>query len=409
MIPLFGKAISIESKIDSALSLLSKDKIACESLSLQILQEAKNTQNSFGLVKSNYILGYLKKSEGDYGKSVIYYLEGIRYAESAEYPEANKDLVNLLQNSGIIFKRFGNYSLAKEYYQKAMNVASLDEDIEKYTHLIYLTSMVLKEEGKYAEATALLESTFSNFNLISKKTIANIYNQIGLISIRANDWESAKINFDKLLDFVKNEEKLFKKYTTRAFHNLGNVYFDQGNYDDAIANYKMALELKHQFSHKSESIFITSKDIGESYLLAGNYDSAIHYLKIAETHYEQSKNTSNYYELFKFIGLVAKAQGNINLYTEYQDLYASSLENYLKEQQKVEATDKKYNLDLITQRYFALVAEQERNQQIQYYSAVGGSFLVTLIVLIIAFFQYRKYRLRKDLEASLKPYIKSAL
>lgn len=408
-IPSTVKASSLEVKVDSALSLLSKDRAASEKLCLEILKKAESTNDGFGLVKSNYILGYIKKIEGDFGKSVIYYLEGIRHAEAADYPKAQEDLTNLLQNAGVIFKRFGNHELAKEYYEKALNIASINNDIEKYTHLIYLTSMVLKEEGEYLEAKTLLESTFSNFHLISNKTIANIYNQLGLVSNRASDEKAALDNFKKLMEFVKNKEKLHRKYATRAYHNMGNVYFGQKKYAEAIVNYKQALDLKFKFSHKAESIFLTAKDIGESYMKLGKYDSSLQYFHIAEQHYSDSKNVSNYYELFKFIGLAFKSQGNISEYTKYQDLYASSLENYLEEQRQIEAADKKYNLDLITQRYFALVAEQERNQQIQYYSAVGGSFLVTLIVLIIAFYQYRKYRLRKDLEASLKPYIKDAL
>ena len=115
------------------------------------------------------------------------------------------------------------------------------------------------------------------------------------------------------------------------------------------------------------------------------------------------------YALYKFLGIIRKHNGDIAGYTSYQDKYANRLEHFLEEQRKIEAANKKYSLDLITQRYFALVAQEERNKQIQYYSAVGGSFLITLIVFIIAFYQYRKSRLRKDLETSLRPLIKNAL
>lgn len=409
MISFTASAKSLVSKVDSALQLLSIDRVQSQNLSLEILNEAKESDDSYALVKSNYILGYINKIEGDFGKAIIYYLEGIRYAEAASYPESQKDLTNLLQNTGIIFKKFGMYELAKDYYNKAMNVAVLHEDIEKYTHLIYLSSMVLKEEKKYREATNLLESTFPNFHLISKKSIANIYNQLGLISNRSGNEENALLNFKKLLQFVDGDKSLYPRYASRAYHNIGTLYFDKDKFKAAVKNYRKSFILKQKYSNKPESIFLTSKDIGESYLRLGNYDSARHYLGIAEQYFENSKNIDSYYELYKLMGLTSKAQGKTEEYAKYQGIYATSLEKYLEEQHQIEASDKKYNLDLITQRYFALVAEQDRNQQIQYYSAVGGSFLVTLIVLIIAFFQYRKYRLRKDLEASLRPYIKNAL
>ena len=404
-----AEALTIEAKVDSALQLIRTDKAASEKLSLEILDEADKQSNFYGLVKANYVLGYLHNVKGDYGKAVIYYLEGVRYAELSDYENSNNDLANLLQNSGLIFKKFGSYELAREYYQKAMNVVSIKNDVEQYTHLIYLTSMTLKEEGKYEEAASLLESTFPNFHLISKKTIANIYNYLGVIYNHANDPENAQLNFGKLLQFVEGEETLHSKYATRAYHNLGNTYFDHGNYNEAIENLKIALQLKYKFNHKDQSLFITAKDLGESFIKAGQVDSALVYLNVAEGYYGKSKSINNYYELYKLKGLVLKAQGDITGYTQYQDLYASSLEGYLAEQREIEAADKKYNLDLITQRYFALVAEQERNKQIQYYSSVGGSVLVSIIILIIVYYQIRRYRLRKDLEVSLRPYVKNAL
>lgn len=400
---------SISDDVDVALNLLNSDKERCESFTIELLAKSKDSGDSYGLVKSNYILGYLKKTEGDFGKAVLYYLEGIRYAENAFYENSDKDFISLLQNTGNIFRKFGNYELAREYYSKAMALAMERNDLQKYTFLVFLTSRVFSDEKKYDEAISILESTYAHFHSIKKSTVAEIYNHLGIIYTDLGKKNEAITVFNKLLTFVSPDEKLEKKYGAWTYHNLANLYQESNNTDSAILFYRKAIDFKKSINASHKSLFLSLKDLGEAYLKIGNYDLAEVYLDEANLFLPNSKDVNNHYELFKFKSLVRRAKGDVEGYARYQDLYTSSLENYLSEQRKIEAADKKYNLDLITQRYFALVAEQERNQQIQYYSTVGGSFLVTLIVLIIAFFQYRKYRLRKDLEVSLQPFIKNTL
>lgn len=404
-----GVSTSIKTDVDYSLSLLSNDIDSCRNYTIDLLKRSKDQNDHFGIVKSNYILGYLEKKQGDFGKAVLYYLEGIRYAKEAQYENASKDLVNLIQNTGNIFKKFGNHELARKYYSDAMEITSQNKDFQKYTFLVLQTAKTLKEEKKFEEASKLLESTFHNFNVIKKSTIADIYNQLGLIYTESEHKEKALANFTKLLDYVKDEPSLQERYSSWAYHNIGNLHFQNEDYVKAIDWFRHAIDYKLAHQASKESLFLSYKDISESYIHLRKFDSAEYFLDIAETYYVYSENVAKYYELYKFKSICRKERNDLIGYSTYQDLYSSSLENYLEEQRQIEASDKKYNLDLITQRYFALVAEQERNQQIQYYSAVGGSFLVTLIVLIIAFFQYRKYRLRKDLEASLKPYIKDTL
>ena len=401
-------ASSIEVQVDSALSLLAKDRVKCVEYTKLLLEESQRENNLYGLVKSNFILGYLRKREGDFGKAIIYYLEGIRYAKDAKYGNATKDLVGLLKNTGNVFKKFNNYESAKSYYQKGMDLAIELGEIEKYTDLVYLTAEVMKDEGKGDEAAKLLESTFEHFNHISKNSVADIYNLLGQVYSDLGNERKAVDNFNKLQDYVEGDEKLEGLYYSWSFHNLGELYFNLGNFEDANKKYKKALEYKLKIKASEKSLFYSYRDLGETLIFQENYSDAYNYLKRAEKLYSYAKNVPEHYTIYKLLSICSQEIGKLDEFSNYQHLYASSLENYLAEQRQIEAADKKYNLELIIQRYFARVAEQERYQQIQYYSAVGGSFLVTLIVLILAFYQYRKYRLRRDLETSLKPYIKNA-
>lgn len=385
------------------LDLFQSDRELAEKLSLGILEDAKAENSTIGLVRSNYYLGYLQKRKGDLGKAIIYYLEGIRYGESAKYDGANKDLVGLLKNTGTIFMKFQNYDLAEKYFQEASELASSSGLINEYVRLMYAHARLLKAKGQLSDAILILESTFDDFSAVSNKTIANIYSLLGSLYAESKDFQNADETFDKLILFVKDKEGLQSEFLTRAYHNLGMTAFTAGDYEVAAEHYKEALILKKKYALEDESIFLTSKDLGESLMMSGDIRKAEKYLLDAEKLYSSASSVSKHYEVFKLLSIINKKKGDLSNYSRYQDLYAQNLEAYVAERHEIEASDKKYNLDLITERYYAMVAEQERNKQITFYSKVGGASLVSLLFMVIGIFYYRKWKLKKDLEQAIKP------
>ncbi len=374
-----------------------------QKLFLEILEDAKNQSNYYGLVKANFSLGYIQKQQGDFGKAVIYYLEGIRYASDADYQNVSNDLVKLLKNTGTIFMKFKNYELAEKYYHQASELASESGLTNEYVRLLYAHSRLLQARGNVEEAIVLLESTFGNFNSISNSTVALIYNKLGGLYSQTGKIQKADATFSKLISFVTGKENLEAVYKTKAYHNLGNLYFLAKDYPKAAEYFEQALELKEEREANAGSIFLTSKDLGEALMMTGRLNEAEFYLLKAEELYNQAKNVADHYEVYKFLGVISKNRGDMESYANYQDLYAMNLEEYVAEREEIEASDKKYNLDLITERYFAMVAEQERNKQIVFYSTIGISSLFFMLVAVFGIFYYRKWKLRKDLEEAIRP------
>ena len=173
--PIWAERQNFRERTETVLSLLTTDKAKAEELALDILVDAQKEESDIGLVRSNYYLGYLQKRKGDLGKAVIYYLEGIRYANDADYEGVEKDLVGLFKNTGTIFMKFKNYELAEKYYEQASELASTSGLINEYVRLMYAHARLLKSQGNVEQAIVLLESTFDNFNSVSNKSIANIY------------------------------------------------------------------------------------------------------------------------------------------------------------------------------------------------------------------------------------------
>ena len=396
---------SLKLQVDSALSLLTPDPENAELLCFKIMEEASNQNDLFGLVRSNYYLGYLNKKNGDFGKAIVYYLEGIRYGTDATYPGIGKDMIGLLKNTGNVFLKFKDYGLAEKYYNDALELARAEEDLNEYARIIYAQSRLFKSQGNYDEAITLLESLFDSFHVLPNGTIALIYNQLGLLHTKKLDSKKAEVSFHKLLSFIDGKSKLIQKYEAKTHHNIGNLHLQVNEYDEAIVSYQKALNLlREKKSVKDEELFLTIKDLGEAHLYAGDLAKAQQNFLEAEKYFASSKNIPNYYDLHKFLGLICKEQGNIEDYATYQNTYAQNLEAYVAERHEIEASDKKYNLDLITQRYYAMVAEQERNKQIVFYSQIGGASLISLLMAVVGIFFYRRWKLKKDLEQAIKPF-----
>ena len=394
----------IVNRLDQAIDLLGADNALSEKIAKSILDESRIEENEYGIVKSNFILGYISKSEGNFGKAVIYYLEGIRFATDADYEDSRKDLLSLLKNTAIIFQQFKNYELSEKYFSKALDVAETLGQPNLYAKLVFVVSKLYLEKGEHDKAVEMLKATFDYFPQIENRTISNIYNQLGLIYVDNGNYTEAVDYYEKLIHFTKNKADLVS-YLHYAYHNLGDVHFRNEEYNKAVEYFSKALHGLKTANTTPKSLFITLKDLGESYLKLGDLGKAEEYLIEAELHFDKSKEAPKFYELHKLLASVSMEKGDFEKYTNYQVTYVSNLEAFLQEQQQIEATDKKYNLDLITQRYFAMVAEQERNEQLQYYASVGAGFFISLILLILGVVQYRKYQLRKSLERELRPYV----
>ncbi|MEQ9302736.1 MAG: hypothetical protein RJQ14_02380 [Marinoscillum sp.] len=102
--------------------------------------------------------------------------------------------------------------------------------------------------------------------------------------------------------------------------------------------------------------------------------------------------------------LLANCYFEKNLYAEskkYEDLYSESLNNFLKTQEDIQETDRRYNMDLITKRYFDEVAKQEKIATILFYSKLISGTLLALLLFTIGFNWYQKVKLRKNLVRDL--------
>jgi hypothetical protein len=154
---------------------------------------------------------------------------------------------------------------------------------------------------------------------------------------------------------------------------------------------------------RPESVYESLKGLADAHFYAGN-------LTVAESKYLdaynfidtlKSKSEKYYFDVYLKLAEVNELQNNFERANEYRKSYGEELELYMEHQAKIEKIDKKYNLDLITKRYYSLVAQQEKNQQIEFYGGLTIAFFLLVIAALVAYSSYQKYIIRTEIEKSI--------
>lgn len=136
-----------------------------------------------------------------------------------------------------------------------------------------------------------------------------------------------KKNNETIILYVTN------KYKGKAYNNIGLVYWDQGNYPDALTNHFAALKIREAIDDK-KGISSSHNNIGNVYKDQLNYPEALKnysaFLKMSEALGDQKAIASAHIN----IGNVYKEQGN----------YSEALKNYFASLKIKEAIDDKLGM-----------------------------------------------------------------
>jgi len=133
-------------------SYLNSDIDSAILLTQEMLEFASEEKDAFGIVKANLYLGYLTKKQENYGKSVIYYLEGIRQAEQLEYEGILSDKIWLRRNLANTFRTFEANQLATQYNLEAIQLAESINDTSHLVNLYLNQGLVYQSSARFSLA-----------------------------------------------------------------------------------------------------------------------------------------------------------------------------------------------------------------------------------------------------------------
>ncbi|MEP5612724.1 MAG: hypothetical protein ABJP45_10770 [Cyclobacteriaceae bacterium] len=389
---------SIEERIDILPSLISQYPDSVYQLALKLKSDSEDKNHMNGIVQSNYILAYiLDDVRGDYGKAIIYYLEAIRYAQKFNYEKKSKNLISLHKNCGVIFRKFKAFDLAEEYYKKGLEYAEAAADQKQTLSIKYNLSGVYFDQDRFSESINLLDEILDTSEVGSKKYY-DILNRLGLSYQKSNMLDLSISTLNLLLEELPLANYKMRGY---AFHNLARSYRSKTDFDKALLYYHKSLDEKRKVEGVNSALFETLCEIGETHFDMRNYNESDFRFSEAESLLSDIVKPVKYFQMYKNQANLFYSLGKYERSKYYEDLYSDAMNEYLRIQSEIRETDQRYNMDLITKRYFAEVDKQERIADILMYSKLTSGGLLTLLLLVIAYHRYQKIMLRRSIEREL--------
>jgi tetratricopeptide (TPR) repeat protein len=258
------------------------------------------------------------------------YTYAVNCESSAQKTRSPKHISKSLNLSGILFLKQGYYKRSLQYFERYMAAAKAMNDPAAlgiaYRNLgnIYLRL----EEFEKAEYYWLL--ALEHYNKLNNKTeVANELINLGVLKHEQNQLDAAFRNYEKALETGKELNNYEIKEI--CLNNMAQIFFDQGNYEKALAYNYEALELRDLMGldvDKTDSylsiaeIALQQKDLA---LAEENLKSALKlckeldylegkvaYHKLASELFEQKKDYRSAYENLKLHGLLNDSLLSLN-------------------------------------------------------------------------------------------------
>ncbi len=407
---------SQQSKIDSLLNILTKDKedtnkvihlnklswkyigIGSYDSALLYANHALTLVNSLPkslgrswASSSNNAIGVAYFQEGNFPRSLDHYLKALKIDENLQ---DKNEMANVLVNIGILYKDQGDYSKALDYYFRALKI---DNELLEQALLTRNVDEIRK----------------------AKKGIAADLSNIGLAYYEQKNFSKALDYYFKSLKI--DEESGNKNGMAIRLGNIGLVYDAKKDYTKALDYYSKALKLREELGDKS-LIAITLSNIGSLYTVQSKYSDAYNYLYHAlaldVSNGEQYGVKDDYEQLSKLYekstALLPDTVGGKILNREEMRLrsmyyYKRSIairDTIFSEENKKQLVRKEMNYEFDKkeaaqkaeqEKKDTIAAQEKRGQKIITYSISGGLFLVLLLALFI----FRGYRQKQKANKEL--------
>jgi tetratricopeptide (TPR) repeat protein len=231
------------------------------------------------------------------------------YIELEKYDQALSLYENILNKKidaedkfgeALILLRIGEIDYYKDLKQarsnimKALNIfQELGEQVQKYILKAYLMLGEIDENianypraiNYYKKACQVIEKQDRH----NQAMIVFIYSKIGMISIKMNELDKAKLYLEKGLPISES----FANIRMQFLYGLGKIYSLEKKYEQAFQMYTKFLQGLEQTGHKvSKSYADTLQALAFNFLQQKQFETALNYYEQARIIYNQLMSTS---------------------------------------------------------------------------------------------------------------------
>ena len=250
------------------------------------------------LIGVNYSLNHQIDS------ALYYYLESEIFLEEALKTNADNKKAKILKcilytNIGLFYHtKVIDLEQSNAYFREVLELASEIKDTVRINAAYANLGMVFKAEKQYEKALEYYQKALKMAKLTNNMNYAaKISNNIGGLFLDQNDLKNAVIHFN---NSIKTFELLKDTFSiARTYRVLGESYMKFNNFKESIKNYKIAFSFyrNKDFIKEKQKIYLNLSEVFEK---TGVLDSSLHYFKKQaelEKQIEEKVNTENFNKL----------------------------------------------------------------------------------------------------------------
>ena len=250
------------------------------------------------LIGVNYSLNHQIDS------ALHYYLESEIFLEEALKTNADNKKAKILKcilytNIGLFYHtKVIDLEQSNAYFREVLELASEIKDTVRINAAYANLGMVFKAEKQYEKALEYYQKALKMAKLTNNMNYAaKISNNIGGLFLDQNDLKNAVIHFN---NSIKTFELLKDTFSiARTYRVLGESYMKFNNFKESIKNYKIAFSFyrNKDFIKEKQKIYLNLSEVFEK---TGVLDSSLHYFKKQaelEKQIEEKVNTENFNKL----------------------------------------------------------------------------------------------------------------
>ncbi len=179
-----------------------------------------------------------------------------------------KTKILALESIGDILSDSGDFEGAEKHYKNALDMVS---DPETKARLFRKMATLYANRGEYSRSIAILKQALSIVDSSSIEA-ARTYREMGRIKFMQGDYQNALENFKKALKLFA--DKKYSEDIGSVLKDVANVYVILGVHEKARKYYTKALQIMKSLGNRKEIATILSH-MGDIYLLSGDIDMAL--------------------------------------------------------------------------------------------------------------------------------------
>lgn len=288
-----------------------------------------NIYHQLGVV--NYYIDKYEQAVEDYNKALIIRRKNLGIN--------HKDVFQSYFNIGTTYDFWGDFDKSLIHIETALKIAENLKLNDKILSCYQKLGDISYGLGAYEQAHQFYSQLVPSYLAFYGKEsieIGELYTLLGNSSNFSKKWEEA-LGYYKLSKNIFSQKKSpqFILGLANCYNNIGNVFFEKEKFEDALKNYKLALEINlKNAANNNQTLSINYTNLGLTYSELNEFDKAVLFLNkaliISKKNFPKfdARNQEVYYNLgTTYLGI--KDYTNTLLY--YQKALFTVLPNFREE------------------------------------------------------------------------------